>query len=305
MVSITTPLRNRPSLTLSRRWFPILMVVPAVLILVAVVVYPIAYAGWLAFHDWDLRRNTVSFVGLDNFRRLVADQLYWGALRTTALYVFLAVAFEFLAGLGLALILHREIRGASILRSIIMLPMFVVPVVVALVWRVIYNQEFGPLFYALTSTGLVDRSAPFGLSNPDLAMPLIVMTSVWQVMPFVFLVFVAGMQSVPQEQYEAARLDGANAFQEFRDVTLPWLKPLILFILLFRVMDSIKVFDLVVMLTNGGPGSVTEVVSLYIYRQGFTYFDLGYASSLALVILAIVIVFSVVLVKLMRVERNV
>lgn len=281
------------------------MVLPTVVIIAAVVLYPIGYAGWLAFHDWDLRRNVAHFVGLDNFRRLWADDLYWGALRTTSLYVVLAVTLEFLAGLGLALILHRQIRGASVIRSIIMLPMFIVPVVVALIWRIIYNQEFGPLYYALRSAGLVDPDVPFGLSNPDLAMPLIVLTSVWQVTPFVFLVLVAGMQSVPQEQYEAARLDGANPFQEFRDVTLPWLKPLILFILLFRVMDSIKVFDLVVMLTNGGPGSVTEVVSLYVYRQGFTYFDLGYASALSLVVLAVVVVFSVVLVNLMKVERHV
>lgn len=281
------------------------MVAPAIALLVAVVLYPIAYAGWLAFHSWDIRRDTTTYVGLEHFRRLFDDDIFWQAFRNTLVYVFLAVAVEFFAGFGLALILHNRFRGVGLIRSIIMLPMFVVPVVVGLTWRMLYNQDYGPIYYALKSAGLVNTDSPFGLANPSLALPLIALTSTWQVMPFVFLVLVAGMQSIPADQYEAARLDGANAFQEFRAITLPWLKPLILFILLFRFMDSIKVFDLVIMLTNGGPGSTTEVASLFIYRQAFTYFNIGYASALAMVLLVVILAISIVLISVMRVEKNV
>lgn len=291
--------------SLQRRSFPLLMVAPALVLIAAVVLYPIGYAGWLAFHFWDIRRDTTTYVGLDHFRRLVDDSIFWQSFRNTLAYVVMAVTVEFFAGFGLALILHNRFRGVSVIRSIIMLPMFVVPVVVGLTWRLLYNQDYGPIYYALKSAGLTVADSPFGLTNPSLALPLIALTSTWQVMPFVFLVLVAGMQSIPADQYEAARLDGANAFQEFRAITLPWLKPLILFVLLFRFMDSIKVFDLVIMLTNGGPGSTTEVASLYVYRQAFTYFNVGYASALAMVLLVVILAISLVLITVMRVEKNV
>lgn len=291
--------------SVQRRSFPLLMVLPTLAVIAVVVFYPIGYAGWLAFHSWDIRRDTTTYVGLDNFRRLVHDEIFWQACRNTLVYVLLAVTLEFFAGFGLALVLHERFRGVSLIRAVIMLPMFVVPVVVAMTWRLLYNQDFGPIYYALKSAGLVSGNAGFGLASPSLALPLIVLTSVWQTMPFVFLVLVAGMQSIPADQYEAAKLDGANAFQEFRAITLPWLKPLILFILLFRFMDAIKVFDLVIMLTNGGPGSTTEVASLYTYRQAFTNFNVGYASALAMVLLIIVFVVSIVLISVMRVERHV
>lgn len=302
VVDIRSPRRYA---SLQRRSFPLLMVAPALALLVAVVLYPIGYAGWLAFHFWDIRRDTTTYVGLDHFRRMLDDAIFSQSFLNTITYVVMAVAAEFIAGFGLALILHNRFRGASLIRAIIMLPLFVVPVVVGLTWRLLYNQDFGPIYFALKSAGMVNTESPFGLANPAVALPLIILTSVWQVMPFVFLVLVAGMQSIPAEQYEAAKLDGANAFQEFRAITLPWLKPLILFILLFRFMDAIKVFDLVIMLTNGGPGSRTEVASLYIYRQAFTYFNVGYASALSMVLLVVILAISVILITVIRVERHV
>ncbi len=290
-----------------RRYFPFLLTLPATAVIALVVIYPIGYAGSLAFQNWNLRRGAASgaFIGLGNFERLVTDSVFLQSLANTAYYVVVSVTLEFLAGLALALILHGSFRGVAIIRSIIMMPLFIVPVVIALIWRILYNQQFGPIYYVLQSLGLTSTDSQFGLANPQWAMLLIAGTSVWQIMPFVFLILVAGMQSVPIEQYEAAKIDGANTLQEFLHITLPWLKPLIMFILLFRVMESLKVFDLVIMLTGGGPGSVTEVTSLYIYRQAFQYMNMGYASALAFVLLAVVLVFSVILVRVMRVQKTV
>lgn len=290
-----------------RRAFAPLLVVPTVVVMAAVVAYPILYAVWLAFNSWSLR-NAASgpvFVGLANFERLLADAAFWQSFATTLEYVVLSVAGELLAGFAVALALNRVSRGIGALRSIIMMPLFIVPVVVALIWRILLNQDFGPLYYVLNHFGVLDAKGTYGLSSSTWALPVIAVVSVWQVMPFIFLVLVAGMQSVPDEHYEAARLDGANAVQEFLYITLPWLKPLIVFVLLMRVMDAFKVFDLVVMLTGGGPGASTEVVGLYIYRQAFQYFDMGYAATLSLVMLAVIFVLSTLLLRVMRIEKNV
>jgi multiple sugar transport system permease protein len=291
---------------LERRTFPVVMMLPAAALIVLVVGFPILFNGWLMFQTWNIRTvSNIRFVGLANFERMFADTVFWNSFANTFQYVAMAVTCEFLAGLGLALVLQHQFRGAALIRSIIMVPLFIVPVIVALIWRIIYNQEFGPLYYTLQTIGMVKGGGSFGLSSPAAAMAFIVVASLWQVMPFVFLVFVAGLQGIPKERYEAARIDGANTLQEFLHITLPALKSLILFILLFRIMESFKVFDLVVMLTGGGPGSSTEVTSLYIYRQAFQYFDMGYAAVLAVTLMAVVMVMSLVLINLMRVQKNV
>jgi multiple sugar transport system permease protein len=291
---------------LERRSFPVLMITPAALFILLVVAFPIAFNGWLMFQNWNIRTvSNINFVGLANFQRMLNDAVFWRSFGNTFQYVAMAVTGEFLTGLGLALVLQRQFRGAGLIRSIIMVPLFIVPVIVALIWRIIYNQEFGPLYYTLQTLGMVSGQGSFGLSSPTAAMAFVVVASVWQIMPFVFLVLVAGLQGIPRERYEAARIDGANTLQEFLYITLPALKSLILFVLLFRIMESFKVFDLVVMLTGGGPGSSTEVTSLYIYRQAFQYFDMGYAAVLAMALMAVVLVLSLVLVSVMRVQRNV
>jgi multiple sugar transport system permease protein len=259
------------------------------------------------FQNWNIRTvSNINFVGLANFQRMFADAVFWRSFANTFTYVAMAVTGEFLTGLGLALVLQGQFRGVALIRSIIMVPLFIVPVIVALIWRIIYNQEFGPLYYTLQTLGVVSgQGGSFGLSSPAAAMAFIVFASVWQIMPFVFLVFVAGLQGIPKERYEAAKIDGATTLQEFLFITLPALKSLILFILLFRVMESFKVFDLVVMLTGGGPGSTTEVASLYIYRQAFQYFDMGYAAVLSMTLMSVVLVVSLVLVNAIRVQKDV
>jgi multiple sugar transport system permease protein len=298
---------------LETRSFPLLLILPASALILAVLGFPFVYTLWLSLQSWRIAGATtvIQFVGSANYQRLFGDALYWQSFLHTLAYIALAVTCEFLTGLGIALVLQRQFRGAGFLRSVIMVPLFIVPVIVALIWRIVYNQEYGPLYYTLQAVGLASGKGAWGLSDPNMAMVFIVAASVWQIMPFVFLVFVAGLQGIPRELYEASRMDGASTWQEFRYVTLPGLKSLILFILLFRVMESFKVFDLVIMLTGGGPGSATEagsateVTSMYIYRQAFQYFDMGYASALALVLMAVVLILSLALVNVMRIERNV
>jgi multiple sugar transport system permease protein len=281
------------------------MVVPAIAVLIAVVLYPVGYAGWMSLHDWNpLRMGAQPFIGLDNYARMLLDPTVKIAVLNTLEYVVIAVLLEVAAGLGLALALHNNFRGVGLIRTVVMIPLFVVPVVIGIMWRLLLNQDYGPIYFLFHSAGLVGPK-DFGLSNSGWAIPIVAMVSLWQIMPFVFLIFLAGLQSIPREQYEAANIDGATTMQEFFHITLPWLRPLILFVLLFRVMESFKVFDLVMVLTGGGPGTATEVANLYIYRQAFQYSSLGYAAALALAMLVVIFAISVAMIKAFRIDRNV
>ena len=219
----------------------------------------------------------------------------------TVVYAAIALTFEFFIGLALALLLNAQMRGRSVIRAVLLLPMMLPAVVVGVVWRLMLNSNFGAVNGTLKGIG-INADALTWTASPKLAMASVIVADVWQWTPFMFLILLAGLQAIPQEPYEAALIDGASAWQTFRHVTLPLLKPAILIALLLRTMDLLRVFDQIFILTEGGPGFATETVSLYIYRTAFRFSNFGYAAAMSFVLLLITNVISVGYIRFLRTE---
>jgi len=278
---------------------PYLLVAPAVAVLLALSIYPLIYSVTIS-----LQQETASGVvwSIGHFKRLASDGFFRTAMVHTFGYAVAALACEFLLGLGLALLLNRQVRGRGFFRASLLVPMMLPTVVVGVVWRLMLNPNFGAINGTLKQIGVNTESLTW-TASPRLAFLAVIAVDVWQWTPFVFLVLLAGLQAIPQEPYEAALIDGSSRWQTFRHVTLPLLKPAILIVLLLRTMDLLRVFDQIFILTEGGPGFATETISLYIYRTAFRFFDFGYAAAMSFVLLGVTNVVSVVYLRLLQDER--
>jgi multiple sugar transport system permease protein len=278
---------------------PFFLVAPALVVLLTLSIYPLIYSITIS-----LQQQTASGVvwSLVHFKRLASDGFFQTALVHTVVYATAALTCEFLLGLGLALLLNQQIRGRELFRASLLVPMMLPTVVVGVVWRLLLHPNFGAINGTLKQIG-IDTESLTWTASPRLAFLAVIAVDVWQWTPFVFLVLLAGLQAIPQEPYEAALIDGSTRWQTFRHVTLPLLKPAILVVLLLRTMDLLRVFDQVFILTEGGPGFGTEMISLYIYRTAFRFFDFGYAAAMSFVLLLLTNVVSVVYLKLLQDER--
>jgi multiple sugar transport system permease protein len=216
------------------------------------------------------------------------DGEFWHSMAITVLFLIVVVGIEFLAGFALALLLNREFRGKRIVVSLAVIPMMIAPVAVGLMWRVALNYELGVVTYLIKSIGIPLKEALLGTSAT--ALPTLMVIDIWQWTPFIFLIMLAGLHSLPKEPYEAAQVDGASRWQIFRLVTLPLLNPLIIIALLLRVIDAFKTFDQVYILTGGGPGNATDLVCMFAYRTNFKVWNLGYGASVVLVIFLIILI---------------
>lgn len=278
-------IRNKKSNSVSRRGretlLPYLLIAPTVAVLVALSIYPLIYSIRISLQTGS---GEAARWSLSNFARLASDKFFLEALAHTFIYAVVALTFEFLLGLGLAIMLDRPLRGRSLFRSALLIPMMLPPVVVGVVWRLMLNPDFGAINGTLKSAGIPTESLTW-TASPLLALASVIAVDIWQWTPFMFLVLLAGLQAIPQEPYEAAIVDGSSAWQTFCHVTLPLLKPAILIALLLRTMDLLRVFDQIFILTEGGPGFSTETVSLYIYRTAFRFSDFGYAAAMSFVLL--------------------
>jgi len=271
------PKRSRRSETS----LPYLLIAPTVAVLLSLSIYPLIYAVKISLQSGSGETAKWTFA---NFARLASDTFFLEALAHTFVYAVIALTFEFLLGLGLAILLDAPLRGRSFFRSALLVPMMLPPVVVGVVWRLMLNPDFGAVNGTLKGAGL-NTEALTWTASPVLAFVSVIAVDIWQWTPFIFLVLLAGLQAIPQEPYEAAVIDGSSAWQTFRHVTLPLLKPAILIALLLRTMDLLRVFDQIFILTQGGPGFSTEMVSLYIYRTAFRFSDFGYAAAMSFVLL--------------------
>jgi multiple sugar transport system permease protein len=275
---------------------PVLFIAPALAVLLLLSIYPLIYSVIIS-----LQQETASGArwSLRNFARLATDGFFLSAMAHTFVYAIGALTCEFLLGLGLALLLHNQIRGRGLFRASLLVPMMLPTVVVGVVWRLMLNPNFGAVNGTLKQAGINTESLTW-TASPRLAMLSVIAVDVWQWTPFVFLVLLAGLQAIPQEPYEAALIDGSSRWQTFLHVTLPLLKPSILIVLLLRTMDLLRVFDQIFILTEGGPGFATETISLYIYRTAFRFFDFGYAAAMSFVLLALTNVISAVYIRLLQ-----
>ncbi len=281
-----------------RRIEPVFYIGPAFLAIAIILIYPLGYSLWLSFHEWTLRgfRQGIPWVGLDNFIGLFRNVEFINSLRITGVFMLAAVGIEFLLGMGLALLLNHDLRGKNIMRSLILLPMMCTNVVIGLTFRLLLNYEFGMVNFYLGALGL-ERIE--WLSKPAVAMPAVILVDVWNTTSFVALLLLAGLQALPDEPFEAARIDGASAWQTFIYLTLPLLRQTILVALLWRVIDTFRIFDVIYLLTAGGPARATETVSIYVYRYGFQSFNLGLASAASYIMILIMLGIAVVLSRLM------
>jgi multiple sugar transport system permease protein len=280
----------------SERALPLLLIAPTVAVLLALSIYPLIYAIKVSLQAESTAGTRWT---LQNFTRLASDDFFQSALAHTLLYAAIALTFEFLLGLGLAVLLNRAMRGRSFFRAALLVPMMLPPVVVGVVWRLMLNPNFGAINGTLQGFG-ANTEALTWTASPRLAFASVIMVDIWQWTPFIFLILLAGLQAIPEEPYEAALIDGSSAWQTFRHVTLPLLKPAILIALLLRTMDLLRVFDQIFILTEGGPGSATETISLYIYRTAFRFGDFGYAAAMSFVLLLLTNVISLLYIRLLQ-----
>jgi multiple sugar transport system permease protein len=288
-LEITTPAPRAAKRHWRRQVEPVIYIAPAFLVLIVILIYPLAYSFWLTFHHWTLRDfvNGVPWVGLQNYITLFSNPDFLNSLRVTATFVVCAVGIEFVLGMGLALLLNHNLFGKGLIRSLILLPMMCTNVVIGLTWRLLFNYEFGIINFYLTQIHL---SPVEWLSAPNVAMFTVIIVDVWNTTSFVALMLLAGLQSLPEEPFEAARIDGASAVQSFWYITLPLLRASILVALLWRLIDTFRIFDVIWLLTAGGPAHATETVSIYVYNYGFKSFNLGYASAASYIMIFIMLI---------------
>lgn len=252
-------------------------ILPAAALLFFVTLYPVAYVAYLSLHRRLLIFDISRFVGFDNYFFLLRDDRFWNAFKNTAYFTALSVSLELILGLSIALLLSRSFRFKGIVRAILLIPWAIPTVVSARMWEWIYNTDFGILNYFL---GVKIN----WLGSPVWAMNAAVFMDVWKTTPFVAILLTAGLQVIPLELYQAARVDGAGNWSIFRRITLPLLMPVILVVLIFRTLDAFRVFDAVYVLTGGGPANTTETLSIYAYKVLFQTLQFGYGSTLSVVV---------------------
>lgn len=279
----------------NERALPYLLVAPTIAVLVALSIYPLIYAIKVSLQSDTSAGLRWTF---QNFARLASDQFFLSALAHTLVYAVIALTVEFLLGLGLAVLLNRQLRARSFFRAALLVPMMLPPVVVGIVWRLMLNPNFGAINGTLKGFGAETESLTW-TASPTLAFASIIAVDIWQWTPFMFLILLAGLQAIPEEPYEAALIDGSTPWQTFRHITVPLLKPAILIALLLRTMDLLRVFDQIFILTEGGPGSATETISLYIYRTAFRFSDFGYAAAMSFVLLLLTNTISLLYIRLL------
>jgi multiple sugar transport system permease protein len=267
-------------------------VAPAMAVLGALSLYPLLYLIKVSLTD-------AHGLTLAHYARLFEDRLFAVAAAQTLLYALTALTLEFFLGLALALLVDSLVHGRALIRVSLLAPMLLPPVVAAVIWRLIYNPEFGVLNGMLRQIGFHTANLTW-TSGRTSAMLSVILVDVWQWTPFMFLLLTAGLQAIPSEPLEAARVDGAGYWRRLVDVILPLLKPTMLLALLLRSMDLLRIFDQIFILTQGGPGSATETVSLYIYRTAFRFSNFGYAAAMSFVGLVITTLAARALMRLMR-----
>jgi ABC-type sugar transport system permease subunit len=279
------------------------LVLPALLTILLVALFPLLWTVWESLHLHDLRMPWLGkpFVGLDNYLEALRDPRFWGALGHTAFFAVASVGLELLIGLWLALALNRAFRGRGLVRAAVLVPWAIPTVVSALLWRFMFEGQHGIVNAALVGAGVL-REPVVWFIDPLAAWVPVILADVWKTTPFVALLLLAGLQNIDASLYEAARIDGASAWRQFRYVTLPLLKPAILVALIFRTLDAFRVFDLIYALTGGGPGTSTEPIALYTFNALLQNLQFGYGSALSVIVFLITFGLALLYIKFLGAE---
>jgi multiple sugar transport system permease protein len=272
-----------------RNFTPLISISPSMIIVLGIAIYPIGYAFYLSMTNRILSNPVVKFVFLKNYWNNITDERFWQFIKTTAIHVIGSVGLELLLGFFLALLLNEKIKGRSFFRVIMLLPLMIPPAIAALMWKVMLDASTGPVNYLLGKIGI---EGMLWLADSKTALGTIIAIDVWIYTPFVALILLSGLQSIPTTMYEAAAVDGARTWKTFRMVTLPMLKPMIYLVLLFRLALTITGADAIFATTAGGPNIATTTLNFAAFQQLFDYGFMGYASSLGITVWVIILVIS-------------
>ncbi len=266
----------------ARQYWP--FIVPAGLVVFAVILFPWVFTLFMSVHDFHIGGER-TFVGLQNYVRMMGDERFGMAVLRTLYFTALSVIFPLILGVAAAVCFHRHFPGRGIARTIFIMPMMATPVAIALIWTMMFHPQLGVLNYLLTSVGL---PASAWVYEGSTVIPTLVMVETWQWTPLVMLIVLGGLASLPNDPYEAAELDGANPLQVFWHVTLPLVWPFVMVAAVIRGVDALKAFDTIFVISNGGPGTSSETVNILLYLEAFNFYDMGYASAIVVVFFVII-----------------
>jgi multiple sugar transport system permease protein len=291
------PPRRRRSLFREERRLGAAMLTPSLAVIALVAAYPICYAVWLSLNEYSVITPGLSrFVGLDNYAEALGSAEFWDAMKTTVLFTVVSVGLELAIGIGMALVMHQAFRGRALLRAVVLVPWAILTVVTAITWRTIFEPELGFVNSTLSALSLPGGELVW-LGEEGYALGVMILADVWKTAPFMALLILAGLQGISEDVYDAAKVDGANAWQRFRRVTLPLLVPAITVALIFRTLDALRVFDLPYVLTKGANG--TETLSLIAQQELVTNRNTGLGSALSVLTFLTVIGISFLYIRFM------
>jgi len=282
---------SRPGFLARRRRSYVLFIVPALVVVGAVILFPWLFTVWMSAFDWTIG-SAAHFIGLENYTKLATNQRFHEAIVHTLYFTLLAVVVPLVLGTVAALIFHREFPIRGLLRSVFTMPMMATPVAVALVWTMMFHPQQGVLNYVLSLVGLPPS---LWVYSPTLVIPSLVLVEIWHWTPLVMLIVLGGLAALPTEPYESARLDGASEWQLFRYITLPLLAPFLVVAAVIRTIDGVKAFDTIYVISQGGPGTASETINLYLYLQAFAFYNVGNASAVVVVFFAIILALALLL----------
>jgi multiple sugar transport system permease protein len=269
-------------------------VIPALVVVLAVIVFPWVFTIWMSLNQWKVGSPT-TFVGLANYIRLPNDPRFVEAVGHTLVYTALSVILPLVFGTAAAVVFHQKFAGRGFLRGLFIMPMMATPVAIALVWTMMFHPQLGVLNYLLSLVGLPPQLWVF---HPATVIPSLVLVETWQWTPLVMLIVLGGLAALPTEPYESAQIDGATFWQMFRYITLPLVAPFLFIAAMIRTIDAVKSFDIIFAITQGGPGSASETINLYLYSVAFIYYDLGYGSAIAVIFFILIVMLTGVLLYL-------
>jgi multiple sugar transport system permease protein len=277
-----------PTAAKANTWRPVSywpFILPAMIVVMAVIVFPWAYTIWMSLHEWKVGQAP-TFVGFANYLRLPTDARFVESVWHTLVYTVLSVVLPVALGTLAAVVFNNRFPLRGFIRGLFILPMMATPVAIALVWTMMFHPQLGILNYLLALVGLPPSLWVF---HPATVIPSLVLVETWQWTPLVMLIVLGGLSALPSEPYESAQIDGATPWQTFRHISLPMIMPFLFIAAMIRMIDAVKSFDIIFAITQGGPGSASETINLYLYSVAFVYYDVGYASAIVVVFFALIV----------------
>ncbi len=267
------------------------MILPALSIVCFWLLYPVGYSFYISLHEWYLPQSNISFLGLDNYARLLGDPLFWKSTALTLYFVIISISGALVLGLGIALLLNEPLMGRGVVKALLLIPWALPAVIVGGMWRWIYHPDYGLINGILRQIGLFQARGSISWLGSSMAMKTVILTDIWRFGPFMGIMLLAGLATIPPQLYEASVIDGANRWQKFAYVTLPLLTPTILICLILRTIFAFQVFGLIFTLTHGGPGTATHVLAYYMYSTSFEYLHMGYGAAMTYILGGLILSF--------------